>query len=57
MEVEMVPLAAVPHKEMHDNRIYVFFGLIRLFLSIPRFCDEYTCSLADALSCSCHVVS
>ena len=55
MEVGMVPLVAVPHREMHDNRIYVFFGLIRLFLSMLRFCDEHTCSLASGVPCLCHM--
>lgn len=25
-DVEMAPLVAAPHRKMHDNRIYVFFG-------------------------------
>jgi hypothetical protein len=28
MRVEMAPFAAVPHRKMHDNQIYVFFGFM-----------------------------
>ena len=52
MEVGMVPFMAVPHRKMHNSRIYDFFGLTRHTRCLTAFCDDTHIKDLRSLACS-----